>query len=151
MLEVSLGILKKYIYLFHFMCINISPICVCMYHMHAGCLQRSKESIRSPENGVTELWVSCVCWEPNLDSLQWQNAIFPALVCDGCNKKCPPWAHGPRQRSCSGRKELILLYTFRPLLEVMAGKSGVEAETTEDLCLLACSDTFFICWTTSLG
>jgi hypothetical protein len=66
------------------MCRAILHVCVCVYlnelnHMHAWCLCRSEENIRSPVTIVTDgCDITCVCWELNIDPLQEHQVLLTA-------------------------------------------------------------------------
>ena len=49
---------------------SILPACMCMHHVHAWCLQRPGQGVRSPGTGVMEgCKKQCGCWELNPDLL----------------------------------------------------------------------------------
>lgn len=46
------------------MYMNALLACVYVYHVHAWCLRKSKEAIRSPEPGIMQVCeLPCGCWE----------------------------------------------------------------------------------------
>lgn len=50
---------------------------VCVYHVSAWCLRRSKGGTEFPGVGITDGWaVPCGCWEPNLGSLEAARALY---------------------------------------------------------------------------
>ena len=52
------------------LCMSVSPECMYANHIHTWNLQRSEDSVRSPETEVTDACEPlCVCWELNVDSL----------------------------------------------------------------------------------
>ena len=54
------------LFLKYFMCVNVLPECVSVHHLHAWTLQRTEDSIRSPESEVTvSCEAPCWCWESN--------------------------------------------------------------------------------------
>lgn len=64
------------------MCIGVLPICMSVFHIHDWCPQRSQESIRSPETGVSgSCEPSCWCWvlDPGLKELQVLLTSEPSL------------------------------------------------------------------------
>lgn len=63
--------------LFIFMCMDVLPVCISVYHMHAWCLWRSEEDIISLGTRVID---SCEwpfdCWELNQEPLEEQSILF---------------------------------------------------------------------------